>query len=57
MDDPTKERWQKLCEQAAIEQDPVKLLALVQEINFILEEKERRLGIVLADSEVPHPSD
>jgi len=39
------ERWMQLCAQAAIEQDPDKLLALVQEINDLLEEKERRLGI------------
>lgn len=30
---------------AAIEQDPEKLVALVEEINDLLEEKERRLGI------------
>lgn len=44
MDNQTKERWQKLCEQAAVEQDPEKLLALVRAINHILEEKERRLA-------------
>jgi hypothetical protein len=38
-----KERWELLCEQAAKEQDPEKLLALTNEINLILEEKERRL--------------
>jgi len=32
-----------LCEQAAIEQDPQKLMELINEINRILEEKERRL--------------
>ena len=46
MQGPTKERWMQLCEQAAIEQDPEKLLALVREINDILEAKERRLGIL-----------
>ncbi len=40
-----KERWMQLCAQAAIEQDPQKLIELVQEINALLEEKERRLGI------------
>ena len=39
----TKERWQKLCEQAANEQDPEQLLILIQEINQLLEEKEKRL--------------
>jgi hypothetical protein len=38
-----KERWQELCEQAAVEQDSGKLLALVQEINRLLEEKRNRL--------------
>jgi hypothetical protein len=38
-----KERWQELCGQAAVEQDPGKLLALVQEINRLLDEKKNRL--------------
>jgi hypothetical protein len=33
----------RLCEQAANEQDPDKLMQLVREINRLLEEKERRL--------------
>lgn len=41
-----KERWMQLCAQAAVEQDPEKLLALVKEINDLLEEKERRLGLL-----------
>jgi hypothetical protein len=46
MQDKT-ERWLELCKQAAIEQDPQKLMALVKEINDLLEAKERRLGIIL----------
>jgi hypothetical protein len=38
-----KELWWKLCEQAANEQDPEKLLELAKEINRLLEEKELRL--------------
>jgi hypothetical protein len=38
-----KERWIELCGQAAIEQDPAKLLALTNEIIRLLEEKEGRL--------------
>jgi len=45
-----KERWMELCAQAAVEQDPEKLLALVAEINKLLEEKERRLGIIPPES-------
>jgi hypothetical protein len=37
------ERWMELCALAAEEQDPVKLLALTQEITRLLEEKEQRL--------------
>ena len=39
----TGERWRKLCEQAAVEQDTQKLLQLIREINQLLEAKERRL--------------
>ena len=38
-----KEKWMQLCEHAANEQDPDKLMELVREINRLLEEKERRL--------------
>jgi hypothetical protein len=41
-----KERWMQFCELAAEEQDPQKLLELVKQINDLLEEKERRLGIL-----------
>jgi len=41
-----RERWMQLCSQAATEQDPHKLMELVKEINQLLEEKERRLGIL-----------
>ena len=37
------ERWQQLCALAAAEQDPEKLLALIREINDILEAKEQHL--------------
>ena len=39
----TGQRWRKLCVQAAVEQDPNKLLELVAEINKLLWEKEQRL--------------
>jgi hypothetical protein len=39
-----KERWIQLSEQAAVEQDLDKLLALVKELNAVLEEKELRLA-------------
>lgn len=38
------ELWRKLCEQAVIEQDPLKLMQLVTEINRLLLEKEQRLS-------------
>ena len=43
MDRDTKERWLILCEQAAVEQDPARLLALVTEINRLLDEKQQRV--------------
>ena len=43
MQGPKKEEWMRLCEMAANEQDSEKLLALVKEINRLLEEKEARL--------------
>ena len=36
-------RWMALCQQASVEQDPEKLMALVKEITRLLEEKETRL--------------
>lgn len=43
MQGKTKKAWMHVCEQAAIEQDPDKLLELVKEINRVLEEKENCL--------------
>ena len=43
MEGPNKERWFQLCQQAAVEQDPAKMLELITEINDLLEEKEKRL--------------
>jgi hypothetical protein len=38
------ERWYQLCQQAAVEQDAQKLLALIGEICALLEEKEAQLN-------------
>jgi hypothetical protein len=38
-----EERWRKLCEEAAKEKDPDRLLELVRQINQKLADKERRL--------------
>jgi hypothetical protein len=38
-----KEEWMKLCERAANERHPEKLMELVAEIDHLLEEKENRL--------------
>jgi hypothetical protein len=37
-----EEPWKELCRQAAVEQDPSKLHALIIELNRILEEKENQ---------------
>ena len=41
MQGATKERWVSLCEQAAIEQDPERLMKLITEIDRLLSEKDR----------------
>lgn len=38
-----KEDWFKLCEQAAVEQDPEKLVQLTREICRLLDEREKGL--------------
>jgi hypothetical protein len=43
MQGKSKELWKQFCEQAAVEQDPDKLIRLIAEINRMLEEKEYRL--------------
>jgi hypothetical protein len=35
--------WMRLCEQASVEQDPDKLVALTREICRLLDEREKRL--------------
>ena len=50
MQGPTKELWKQLCEQAAIEQNPERLMDLVNEINRLLGEKQERLNNLRADS-------
>jgi hypothetical protein len=37
------EQWRLLCERAAVEQDPDKLIRLIAEISRLLEEKEQRV--------------
>jgi hypothetical protein len=43
MQGETKKRWVVLCEQAATEQDPVKFLKIISEINELMMTKEGRL--------------
>jgi hypothetical protein len=38
-----KERFQELCEQAAKEEDSVELLAIVREINDLIDAKHNRI--------------
>jgi hypothetical protein len=39
-------RWQHLCGQAAEEQDPDRLMGLIEEINRLLEESRTRNRII-----------
>jgi hypothetical protein len=48
--DKTEHRFE-LCRQAAVEQDPQKLLTLVKEISDLLEAKESRLQKKRRDDE------
>jgi len=43
MQGKVKEEWLLMCEQAAVEQNSEKLVALIMEINRLLDEKEQRL--------------
>ena len=54
-----KEHWRQLCERAAVEQDPKKLVELAKEIIRILDEKEARLkrGNNPSDNRGNNPSD
>lgn len=53
----TRKRWMEFCEQAAIEQDPDKLIALVEEINRLLQEQEREKENRIHGSNPPSISD
>jgi hypothetical protein len=46
-----KEEWMELCELAANEQDPKKLMVLIAEIDRILAAKEQRLKSTNPDSD------
>jgi hypothetical protein len=48
-----EQREVELCEQAADEQNPKKLAALILEINFMLEAKELRLKGKLTTAQPP----
>jgi hypothetical protein len=39
---PQKERWEQLCAQVQVEEDPSKISELVAEISKLLKEKEAR---------------
>jgi len=43
MQGENRERWRKLCEEAEKERDPQRLMELIDEINRLLELKEKRL--------------
>lgn len=38
-----RETWERLCQMAADEKDPDRLMELIEQINQLLEEKEKRL--------------
>jgi len=54
MDTPKKERWVELCELARMEQDPKKFMALIKEINRLLEERQQRFKTAQITEERPN---
>jgi len=42
VEDEQNERWKTLCEQAAMEKNPEQLMKLVDEINRLLEQRDRQ---------------
>lgn len=48
MENKQKERWVELAERAANEQDSVKLMALVTELNEVLAHKPQRVDNTIA---------
>jgi hypothetical protein len=50
----TDEIWKALCEEASTEQDPERLLELVQEINHLLESKRMRFSAQKPDNQLSH---
>jgi len=44
------EQWQKLCQEAAGERDPERLMELIREIDRMLSEKEHRLNSASANT-------
>ena len=43
MQGETKEHWVDVCERAATEQDPERLMMLIKELNDLLTQKQERL--------------
>jgi hypothetical protein len=50
-----KESWMELCELAAQEKDPTKLMALIGEIERLLEAKEQRVAKAPAENPAKNP--
>ncbi|HXM24350.1 MAG TPA: hypothetical protein VN948_24050 [Terriglobales bacterium] len=53
-----KQRWMELCELASEEQDPKKLVALIAEIDRLLEEKKQRVAMapgLVAENPIKRP--
>jgi hypothetical protein len=56
MEEVPNERWRELCALAAVEQDPAKLIKLVQEINCLLKETSQRLRAQINALNEKHPA-
>ena len=53
MQGKSKEQWLELCAQIADEEDRHQLVGLVDELNILLEEEGKRLGILARARALP----
>jgi hypothetical protein len=54
---PTKERWRELCEQIAVERDPDRFLAAIEELNQVLEQHGKKLCNLAPDHRATNSQD
>jgi hypothetical protein len=56
MEHKIRERWEELCERALVEHDPKKFLAIIEELNQVLEERHKQLTALEKNSDSKQPA-